>query len=226
MNPQFKNQILCTAIGTFVCMGNVQAALFDRGGGMIYDDALNITWLQDADYAKTSGYDADGLLPWSEAVAWADGLVYGSFSDWRLPGTTDAGNDGCAEFSTIGGTDCGLRPDPNTSEMAHIFYVTLGNKGIPDADAGIKNAGPFLNLAGHEGYWSGTSDISNPTLAAWAFGTDGTQPGHQDTHLKSIPLNAWAVRDGDVIVAIPEPSTGAMLLTGLLALSLFVRKRT
>jgi len=29
---------------------------------MIYDDVLNITWLQDADYAQTSGYDPDGLM--------------------------------------------------------------------------------------------------------------------------------------------------------------------
>ena len=40
--------------------GAAQAALFDRGGGLIYDDVLNVTWLQDANYAKTSGYDADG----------------------------------------------------------------------------------------------------------------------------------------------------------------------
>jgi hypothetical protein len=38
------------------------AALWDRGGGLIYDDVLNITWLQDANYAKTSGYDADGRM--------------------------------------------------------------------------------------------------------------------------------------------------------------------
>ena len=29
-----------------------------------YDTALNITWLADANYAKTSGYDADGLMNW------------------------------------------------------------------------------------------------------------------------------------------------------------------
>jgi len=33
------------------------AILTDRGGGLIYDDDLNITWLQDANYADTSGYD-------------------------------------------------------------------------------------------------------------------------------------------------------------------------
>lgn len=38
--------------------GGAQAALIDRGGGMIYDDVLNITWLQDANYAKIELTDA------------------------------------------------------------------------------------------------------------------------------------------------------------------------
>lgn len=36
-----------------------------------YDTVLNITWLADASYAKTSGYDADGLLSWDAAKTWA-----------------------------------------------------------------------------------------------------------------------------------------------------------
>ena len=32
------------------------AALFDRGGGLIYDSDLDITWLKDGNYAQTSGY--------------------------------------------------------------------------------------------------------------------------------------------------------------------------
>ena len=65
--------------------GAAQATLFDRGGGMIYDSDLNITWLADANYAQTSGYDADGRMNWGAANTWADNLVYGGYSDWRLP---------------------------------------------------------------------------------------------------------------------------------------------
>lgn len=43
-----------------IISGSVDAALVDRGGGMIYDTDRDITWLQDMNYAKTSGYDADG----------------------------------------------------------------------------------------------------------------------------------------------------------------------
>ncbi|MDP2823739.1 MAG: hypothetical protein Q8O52_13825, partial [Sulfuritalea sp.] len=40
--------------------GVAQAALNDRGGGLIYDDVLNITWLADANYAATQFAATDG----------------------------------------------------------------------------------------------------------------------------------------------------------------------
>jgi hypothetical protein len=42
-----------------------QAALIDRG----------------------SGHDADGRMNWGDAMAWADGLNYGGYDNWRLPTT-------------------------------------------------------------------------------------------------------------------------------------------
>jgi len=49
-----------------------QAALFDRGGGLIYDDVLDITWLQDANLAASNtfgvgGIDAAGWMTWDTA---------------------------------------------------------------------------------------------------------------------------------------------------------------
>jgi hypothetical protein len=41
------------------------AALVDRGGGLIYDTTLDITWLSDANYAETDLYKpgrVDGLI--------------------------------------------------------------------------------------------------------------------------------------------------------------------
>ena len=55
---------LCAAL----CLPSMSAhaVLVDRGGGMLYDTVLNITWLQDANYAKTSGYCGGLLLvPWT-----------------------------------------------------------------------------------------------------------------------------------------------------------------
>ncbi len=90
-----------------------QAALFSRGGGtMVYDDVLNITWLADANYAQTSGHDADGRMNWDAAVAWADGLSFGGKNDWRLPGSTGA--------TICSGFNC------TDSEYSHMFYNNLG----------------------------------------------------------------------------------------------------
>ena len=51
------------------------AALYTRLGGLaVYDTDRNITWLANANYALTSGYDADGTMTWAAANTWAAGL--------------------------------------------------------------------------------------------------------------------------------------------------------
>lgn len=114
------------------------AALYDRGNGMIYDDVLDITWLQDANYAKTSGYDSDGIMTWEEANAWADQLVYGGYSDWRLTSARvgSAGMLGdpidglqAGDYSFFEGEyDNGW--GVTSSELGYMYYVNLQN--LPD----------------------------------------------------------------------------------------------
>lgn len=161
------------ALGLLACgliSGAAQAALVDRGGGLIYDTDLNVTWLRDAYYAQTSGYDADGLMTWSEATIWAANLSYFdternvTYDDWRLPITTDIGTSGC-NFA-YSGTDCGYNVDPASSEMAHLFFTELGNLsgyttsgtfrgGSSEVDWGLVNTGPFIDFPSYY-YWSGT----------------------------------------------------------------------
>ncbi len=181
----------------------VQAALYDRGGGIIYDSDLNISWLQDADYAKTSGYDSDGKMNWNAAVAWADGLVYGGYSDWRLP--------------KIGVALSGYHDD---SELGHLFHVTLGN-GWGSA---FTSTGPFVNVKSalfSTWYWFGT-ERADLTAYAWFFYTGGSGGGTQGVDSKSYALYAWAVRDGDVLTpppppppSVPIPATAWLLVSGL-----------
>jgi Protein of unknown function (DUF1566)/PEP-CTERM motif len=77
--------MLLLVIISILCISlPASATLIDRNNGMLYDDVLDITWLQDADYAKTSGYDADGRMNWDQAVAWAEALEYGGYEDWSL----------------------------------------------------------------------------------------------------------------------------------------------
>lgn len=54
---------LTTSLTLYVVLatsGAAQAALIDRGGGLIYDTDLNITWLQNANYGAGSTYDDIG----------------------------------------------------------------------------------------------------------------------------------------------------------------------
>ena len=54
-------------------------------GQAFYDAGANLTWLQDANYAQTSGYDADGSLTWADANSWAGSLNIGGVTGWRVP---------------------------------------------------------------------------------------------------------------------------------------------
>ena len=191
-----------------------------------YDTALNITWLADANYAQTSGYDADGLMDWSTANAWAAGLnPYGSgVTGWRLPTVTDTGASGC-DFAYTG-TDCGYNVNTATGEMAHMFYTTLGNKAYydtsgvgPQAGWGLTNTGLFSNVQSSS-YWSGT-EYAPDTSIAWHFAFND---GSQDPVSKVVGAYAWAVRPGDV-AAVPVPAAAWLFGSGLLGLLGVARAR-
>lgn len=181
---------------------STHATLIDRGGGMIYDTDLNITWLQDANYAKTSGYDANGTMTWYEAMTWASNLIYGGYDNWRLP-TSD---------SNCSFLNC------NGSEMGHLFYDEFGGTAwssiltITDSDLAL-----FINIYPSY-YWSGT-ELLPGTALGFSFG-DSTQ----DFQLKVEAFHAWAVRDGDV-TSVPEPSTLLLFGFSLLGFWFFTIKK-
>jgi MYXO-CTERM domain-containing protein len=193
-----------------------------------YDTALNITWLADADHAQTSGYDGDGNMSWDAAQAWVAQLDIHGTTGWRLPTMVDVGNDGCTVSSQAGGanTDCGYNIDTSLSEMAHMYYVTLGNKGYfapgtgdPDQPGwGLNNTGPFSNVQ-PDWYWLGVQSATNSDSAWLYYPYNGYQAGF----LKYFEASAWAVHSGDVSAPVPEPQTYALALAGLAAA--FVMRR-
>ena len=164
---------LVTAALCFGCVADSRAELIDRGTyngvKLIYDSVQRITWLGDANWAQTSGFDPNGEMTWGEARAWASGLTIGGFSDWRLPITSD---------ETCRGADC------TNSEMGHLFAV----EGVSSTSPGL-----FRNVQERQ-YWSSRSYSSEPDLAWYVHFGNGDQAvtAKSDSH---IP---WAVRDGDV----------------------------
>jgi len=195
-------------------MGSAQAALIDRGGGFIYDDVLDVTWLQDANYAQTSGFDPDGRMTWDTAVSWADGLsVYDSvrdvtYDDWRLA-TTLQPDPSCSSQSG-GGVSFGY--DCTGSEMGHLFNVDGISAGTP---------GLFTNLQS-DLYWSGTEYAPN-TYGAWYFYFDG---GYQHNYSKGYGSYALAVRSGDVAASVvPVPAAVWLFGSALAGLMGFRRVR-
>ena len=238
--------VICLCITTL----SANAALYDRGNGMIYDDVLNITWLQDANYAYTSGYalanalgeeessntniQADGRMGWVAAKAWAAQLNYGGFDDWRLP-TANLLNasDPCESYD--GRCDMGFN---NTiSELGHMFYNNLANLGLYDiagndraSGYGITNSSftdgidgitvSFLNLQ-NDDYWLG-DDYALDAESAWAFSAD---IGFQDDDDYEESQFSWAVRDGDVS-AVPVPAAGWLFGSALVGLAGVKRRKT
>ena len=186
-------------------LGVVQADLLDRGNGMIYDDVLKVTWLKDANYAKTSGHDEDGRMTWDEAKTWVEGLVYGGYDDWRLPTVSSQRSEGGFDysFSDDGSTDVGYNISSKTSELAYMFYVNLRNKGWNDTFGDPSGCAPPKYCLTHTGlfdnlqryvYWSGI-EYERLIDRAWTF---YTFDGLQNYHSKDNEFYAWAVRAGDV----------------------------
>lgn len=199
--------------------GSAQAALQDRGGGMIYDTTLDITWLQDFNQAQTSGYDSDGFMSWTDANTWAQGLVYGGHDDWRLP----TGSNSCG---SPGSPPClGL-------ELWNLYYTELGNV-LRQAS----HTEPFIHLLyepvnGYAAFWTdATMDIQG-RLYATAFHFDlqaapgrfSLGPGIDFTVPATTLLSAIAVRSGDVASPVPEPQTLVLSLLGLGAVGLARRQ--
>ena len=145
-------------------VGASQAGLIDRGGGLIYDDVKDVTWLWDTQYARSSGYSSDGLLDWQDANSFAQSLDYydrvreTTWSDWRLPTAVSSPQAG------------GYDPTGENSELAYMYYVNLGLAPVATDGSGVKNTTIktdwFANLVGRA-YWTGTA--VKPNRSAWEF---------------------------------------------------------
>lgn len=190
------------------------AALFDRGNGLIYDSTQDLTWLQDANYASTSGHDADGMMQWSDAMAWADSLTIQGFDDWRLPITTRYDDPTCTDAT--GGYI-----------YEHAVNCMGGEFEVLTAEADPFNNSLFENVEDSR-YWTATPYRDEAGFYwQWSFiGDGGSIDGPYKTTLRGgNPRYAWAVRDGDVLAPVPVPAAMWLFGSALLGLYGFFRPR-
>ncbi|MCC7201855.1 MAG: DUF1566 domain-containing protein [Nitrospirae bacterium] len=227
MNKKMIKRIIPFSIALALIIGvTVSAhATLTPNYELIYDTDLNIYWLQNANLAASntfgvSGIYSDGRMTWDTAQTWIAAMNtanYLGFSDWRLPTTLQPDPSCNTAYSAYNCTG---------SEMGHLFYTELGNKGyvaaddtIPQPGWGLTNTGPFFSIQPYNYYWSGTESSDWPN-AAWVFGfSDGGQGAYHKTNIAS----AWAVRDGDSH-PVPEPATLFLLGSGMAGMIVWRKK--
>ena len=137
--------MIATVAGAALLSGAAQAALVDRGGGLIYDTVRDITWLQTA----TGARDIDGFistvpnnqgefvtvgatLRYADAVAWIDQFEYtnangATLTNWRLPRLDLIG--GPDEFCTAFDGSCDRGFNATNGELSALYYGGLNNVG-------------------------------------------------------------------------------------------------
>ena len=203
-----------------------------------------------------TGYGGGGLVwldyshpdtPWQELNNWVSMFVPslsltlnpGYITDidwttgWRLPDTLDGivwelgyegdpNNDGIYDY--IRGFNLA------NSEMGHLFYTELGNKGLQNTDGTynemppspeffLQNSGVFDNLRG-EWYWTGTAFTAIPGQA-WYFGMRNGIQNHSGKHMINMGL---AVQSGNV-TAVPIPAGIYLFASGFLFLAGFKSRK-
>lgn len=182
-------------------IGPAQAALISRGGGLIYDTTRNLTWMADMQYAKTSGFVADGRMTWYTALQWTHALVFGGGSDWRLP---------------------------TASEIDTLFTDDLGNQRgqsvlnqVNDTAEQRANLALFTHVITLWGYWSSTESPLDPD-AALGFAPMAGYPSFE--YDKRNAIFAMAVHDGDLGATVPEPASLGLAAWALLAMARLRRR--
>lgn len=144
-------------------MGTAGAELHPPANGQVYDDVLNISWLQDANFVKTScdannalwqAFDPttiggnsgrskaqicsdDGLLNWNEAEGWIAVLNANNHlghNDWRQWRVPNPTNDPTCSNQDFDAVGSDGGVRCTGSELGNLFNATLANPNDFDDD--------------------------------------------------------------------------------------------
>jgi len=210
---------------------SANAQLFDRGNGLIYDDEYDVTWLADANYALTSGYqpvrdpnntfpplqgEFTGAMTWDEAVTWIGHLnqvELAGYNDWRLPSAYNSIDNlnGVDPINTLnGGGDVNV----NDSELWHLSDLINSNS----------ETNLFQNIKTTM-YWSADASTTDLNKAWMTFVSGIPVTGSYYVYDQGKIIGstyAWAVRTGD-IDPVPLPAASWFFAPALAWLFSIVR---
>ena len=106
---------LCAAVFSLITMSS-HAALVDNGGGLIYDDVLDITWAQ-----------PDAARDWDAVHAWASGLTQFKLVDFAAHGDLIAMARDDARL--LMDRDAGLKGERGDA-LRHLLYLFERDEGM------------------------------------------------------------------------------------------------
>lgn len=197
-----------------------------------FDTVLGISWLADVNHFQTSGADADGLADFGTLTNWANAVVIGGYTQWRLPKA--APSDGVAyDIGSISydgvSSDLGWNHAGAGNELGYMFHVNLGNTGAYDTAGAatschpntcLAQTGPFVGLVAGEYYIM---------QGSWWVPYFRMYDGQYQAHPNGTVLKrGWLVHGGDIgtpVVAVPEPAAWALWLSGLALTAGLARRR-
>ncbi len=232
---KIKSKFVATLGGLGMLLSvNCQAALFDRGGGLVYDDVLDVTWLQNPTVFAAQSW-TNAMTAVSD-FSYYDSVRNTTYSDWRLPHmanldwrTIADNNDQPIYGATANGSD---------NELAYMYYVNLGFEANPlpsgvepgsyDLPSTTYSPEDFYNPFGdniiYRGMWSDfqVNEEGVPNYVWYMhfhFGETLYDPS-QGNDWQYI----WAVRDGDVS-PVPVPPALLLMGSGMFLLGFMSKKR-
>jgi len=181
------------------CSSLAQASLIKVADDIYYLEGTNTMW-----YAK-SITDGDPYYKWFVAVNdWANNLVFGGYSDWKLP-----------SVSTSSGT-----PSGTSGDLGPLYAELMNNTSNPSTG----DYTPFLGLS--ESIHNLYTDSGSPN-GVWGYDFKLGNYSEINTSWANTGWSGIAVRYGSPDIpptATPEPAT--MLLMGVGAAgAAFMRRR-
>jgi hypothetical protein len=139
-------KLLFVLIISFCLFIPCKAQLIDNGDGTMTDPNSHLTWL-------TKSLPPTGDLnckTWSEAMSWAESLVFANHDDWRLPSAIEFGK---------GTPD--LQWNSTNNEFGNLYGIVWGNPA--DQSSISPMFYPCCN------YWTSTENPGNSSEAASFF---------------------------------------------------------